>query len=95
MPLLILLTSTVVLTFMPGWRSYLIGMAITAALLAWGYWPVAPSGNYGAAVSDYIVAIGSPFCWLAFVIAMVGKIAWLGGAGVIRPSDWGHPSPHP
>jgi hypothetical protein len=76
MPLLILLTSTIVLTFMPGWRWYLIGLGITAGLLAWSYWPPG-SGNYGAAVYDYIVAIGSPFCWLAFVIAMAGKIVWL------------------
>jgi hypothetical protein len=84
MPLLILLISTIVLTFMPGWRSYLAGLAIAAGLLAWAYWPVPASGNYGAAVYDYIVAIGSPFCWLAFVIAMAGKTMWLGGI-VVSP----------
>jgi hypothetical protein len=78
MPLLILLGSTIVLTLMPGWRSYLAGVAVTAGLLAWSYWPLAGAGNYGTVVYDYIVALGAPFFWLAFVLAMVGKIAWLG-----------------
>lgn len=79
MLVLVLLTSTVVLTFMPGWRSYLMGLAIAGGLLAWACWPAPVALNYDSALHDYMVAMAAPFCWLAFVIAMVGKIAWLAG----------------
>ena len=87
MPLLILLISTIVLTFMPGWRSYLVGLAIAAGLLAWAYWPVPVELNYDTALHDYVVAMAAPFCWLAFVIAIVAKIAWLGGIAPASPFD--------
>jgi hypothetical protein len=77
MPLLVLLTSTIVLTLLPGWRSWGAGLAVTVGLLIWAYWPPAQTWPYGDAVYDYIIALGAPFLWLGFGIAMVGKIAWL------------------
>jgi hypothetical protein len=91
MLVLVLLTSTIVLTFMPGWRSYLMGLSIAAGLLAWACWPVPVELNYDTALHDYMVAMAAPFCWLAFVIAMVGKIAWLSGIMLVSPLDR-HPS---
>jgi len=88
MSLLILLTATIVLTFMPGWRFYLSGLAITIALLAWAYWPVPVELNSDTMLHDYTVVLASPFCWLAFLIATAGKISWLRGTlpfAVARP----------